>query len=516
MEDNSTRPHWPPPERIGAWLPYAAIISLAALLVSPAALGPTRLNDSYWIDWVWLDQFARELGRGLLYPRWLPLSHNGLGSPVFYYYPPLAFYLGSIFVGLGFSTYASVMATFFAGYVIGGVAMLWWLRGQARAPVLGALVYMALPYHAFDFTVRGALAETVATAIVPLVMLGLRHIAERRRSGFALTSASYGALILTHLPFALLASLFLIAPYAVWLWRRRWRNYTPVAAALAAGIGLAAISLVPALALEPFRDSAKLWDNPMHRPQNWNLLNASSLDPQSFAGLLLAIAATIGIPLLVLAVRHRSFWSVWGFACVLLAIGAVPLLWSLPLLRSVQFPFRLLPVAEFALATSIATATARPLTLGVLTLPFAFLTFTIATAPPGAQSFNLAELQALHPDVPENLPPGERPFTWPSRWALQVAARNRQPQFVEGATTEPTFYFPSWQVRCAGARSDTFPAARTKLLSYRGRGCEKMLVLTAAEKIGALASLLALAGLIAVSRSARLCQHLGLSDSLMR
>ena len=63
----------------------AVIIATAALLTLPALMGPVRLNDSFWIDWVWLDQFARELGHGVLYPRWLPLSHGGLGSPSFYY-----------------------------------------------------------------------------------------------------------------------------------------------------------------------------------------------------------------------------------------------------------------------------------------------------------------------------------------------------------------------------------------------------------------------------------------------
>ena len=49
-------------------------ISAAIALILPLALGPTRLNDSFWIDQVWLDQFARELGKGIAYPRWLPLS----------------------------------------------------------------------------------------------------------------------------------------------------------------------------------------------------------------------------------------------------------------------------------------------------------------------------------------------------------------------------------------------------------------------------------------------------------
>jgi hypothetical protein len=140
-------------------LPFAAIVLVAALLTLPAAIGPVRLNDSFWIDWVWLDQFADQLRQGILYPRWLPLSHGGLGSPVFYYYPPLAFYLASIFVLGGLGTYAGLIAAFFAAYTLSGAAMYAWLRHQAQRPLLGALLYLAAPYHAFNFYIRGAISE---------------------------------------------------------------------------------------------------------------------------------------------------------------------------------------------------------------------------------------------------------------------------------------------------------------------------------------------------------------------
>ena len=141
------------------WGPWAAIIAVSALLTLPAAIGPMRLNESFWIDWVWLDQFAKQIGQGILYPRWLPLSHGGLGSPVFYYYPPLAFHVGSVFALAGLSTYASLIALFFAAYALSGLAMYAWLRNVAERPLLGALIYVGAPYHAFNFYSRGAIAD---------------------------------------------------------------------------------------------------------------------------------------------------------------------------------------------------------------------------------------------------------------------------------------------------------------------------------------------------------------------
>lgn len=251
----------------------AAILGTALLLTLPAILGPVRLNDSFWIDWVWLDQFAHELGRGVLYPRWLPLSHDGLGSPVFYYYPPLAFYVGAPFVLAGMGIYPALVATFLAGYVLAGAGMYLWLKDQASSPLIGALVFMVAPYHTSDFYLRGAIAEFVAIAMIPLVMAGLNRIISKGRHGFVIAAVGYAGLLAAHLPLALLTSVFLIGPYAALHIYRDPRRLVPFAAALATGIALAGIYLIPALLLEPYRDTAKLWSHPMLQPGNWSIWN---------------------------------------------------------------------------------------------------------------------------------------------------------------------------------------------------------------------------------------------------
>jgi hypothetical protein len=475
----------------------AAILIVAALLTVPAALGRVRLNDSFWIDWVWLDQFARELGGGTLYPRWLPLSHGGLGSPVFYYYPPLAFYSASIFVLGGLAPYAALIATFGACYVLSGATMYWWLKPQSERPLIGAIALMVAPYHSFNFYNRGALAEFMATALVPLVMGALWRLREGSPGAFAVAALAYAALICTHLPLALLASVFLIGPWFV-LEVAKGRRIVPAALALAAGIALAAIFWLPAIALEPYRDAAKLWADPILQPSNWTFWSAKFRDLPGYIAVLV-IAAALALPLAGLAVRQRSGWAVYGIACVLLAIGLVPAIWSLPLLRSVQFPFRLLPLAEFALATAMAQAPWRPASLGVAFAPLVAISAFIMAAPPADQGVSLADVRVRHVDVPENLPPGERPYSWPSRWAQGVAAAHRQPQFANGVTVDPVFYFPAWRVTCGGREVPTFAEKGTQLLAYKGRNCTRSLGLTRQEKTGAAISLLALLALFAAS-----------------
>src|SRR5207302_1419426 len=192
--------------------------------------------------------------------------HGVLGSPVFYYYPPVAFFVASPFALAGLSTYSAIIAAFFVGYAVSGLTMYLWLKDQAPLPLLGAIVFMIAPYHAFDFYLRGAVAEFFAIACLPFVMLGLRRMIEDRPGGFVITALGYAALIGSHLPFAVLASVFLIAPYLLVSVRGRTQTLLRVGAALALGLVLASIYLVPALLLDRYRDAAVLWKNPYLQP----------------------------------------------------------------------------------------------------------------------------------------------------------------------------------------------------------------------------------------------------------
>ena len=381
--------------------------------------------------------------------------------------------------------------------------MFAWLKGQVRDPLFGSLVFMIAPYHVFNFYQRGAIAEFLASALLPLVMLGIRRVVMNERSGIWITALAYGALIATHLPLALLASLFLFLPYGLVSSRASTPLLLRLALPFVIGAGLAAIYLVPALALEQFRDSAKLWAFSYLQPASWTVWDLQSWSDKNFRALLLMFA-TITIPILALVFRRRSGWAIWALVCGLLAVGILPFLWDLPGLRSVQFPFRLLPVAEFAFATAIAFAP-RSITFSpVLWLPLIAMAGFVIIAKPAEVSVTLAELQSLHPDVPENLPPGHRPYSWPSSWALHIAGQHRSAQFDGHVTVEPSFYFPSWRVRCGGRLVSTYAAPETQLLAHEGANCSRSLRWTVPERIGAALSAAALLLLLLIAAVPRL------------
>ena len=474
-----------------AILVIAALVLTAAVIALPAALGPVRLNDSFWIDLVWLDQFAHELGSGMIYPRWLPLSHDGLGSPVFYYYPPVAFYAAAPFALMGLGTYSALVAAFVSATLLSGAGVYLWLKDQSRAPLVGALLFMLAPYQLFNFYQRGAIAEFFATAVLPFVLWGMKRMIDGKPRSFALTALAYGTLVMSHLPLAFLGSLFLFWPYALVSARASRPLLLRIAGALALGVALSAVYLVPAIALEPYRSAADLWTLPYLQPASWSLWRASAWSDQTFRAVFL-VGAALAIPAVGLVARARSPWAVWTVVCLAVSVGAIPLLWSLPVLRWVQFPFRLLPVAELTLVTALMLAPKQRVPWLILWTSFLLMAAFIVAAKPESATFGDSVMRQYHPDVPENLPPGKRPYSWPSRWALKVALAHRQPQFHGGVTIEPVFYFPAWEVRCAGRQVPTFPNSQTQLLSHEGRGCSRSLVRTGAEKIGALISSLAL------------------------
>lgn len=493
----------------------AIIVGVALLLTTPAMLSQPMTHDSFWIDRVWADQFTSELAKGSLYPRWLPLSHGGLGSPVFYYYPPLAFYLIGLFGLIGFPTFSSIVAAGFAGFVASGLAMYAWLKDSAKAPLFGALAFMGAPYHVLDFYSRGAIAEFIAIAFIPLVAVGLRRASEGR---FILCAFAYAGLILSSLPLALLVSLFFVAPFGLYLCRLEPTRAVRIALPLSLGLAMASIYLVPAIALDSYRDSAALWKLNWFKPENWSLISwdqtASLIRAKLIFGVLIL---SLLQPTIVLLFSAQRRWGFYAFFCLAMAAALVPVIWQLPLLQAVQFPFRILPLAEFAIAAGVAHVALPRIIVYAATLPFfaPSIIFPLGEVIPLGAGLRAApptseDLIAQHADVPENLPPGDRRATWPSHWALEVARSHPVPVQVGDKTVEPVFYFPAWEVRCQGRRVPTAPEASTKLLTYKGTGCERRLVPTMPERIGAaisLAGLLVLLGLAAFRRRRSVGAH---------
>ena len=79
-----------------------ALLALWSLLLGWPLLRrgfPVDGHD-FWAHTTWGGHFARQFWDGELYPRWLAYHNEGLGSPTFFFYPPLPFWLTAVIAPL--------------------------------------------------------------------------------------------------------------------------------------------------------------------------------------------------------------------------------------------------------------------------------------------------------------------------------------------------------------------------------------------------------------------------------
>lgn len=532
---------------------FARLRVLLIILVAVAAMAPELIlgltvSDSFRFNFVWTEQFDAVFRYGHLYPRWMPRAWGGLGSPTFYFYPPIFFWLtaavDTLTRGVLPPERVAPLASLFL-LAASGITMRAWLRGEVgewRA-LLGALAYMLAPYHLYDIYARGALAEASAYASVPLVMLGIKGIAEGRRRNIALLAIGYAALLLSHLPSALLVTVFLIAPYVAFLALRARQPWLFSARALAGGllgIGIAAVYLIPAIGLLPYV-SAGWFTSSFYRPENWYFwhIHAGSFSgrmlfiiPVSVAGAFLAGAcASAG------RTRETLFWATVAIALVLLIAGLVPPVWNLPGLSLVQFPWRALLLVEFLVVTLLVLSPPRllaPLTMvGVLALILAYsglgrMMIHLVQVTATGQASAVAAVRSPYTDATEYLPSGIKIVRGngpdpvridlprlPEARAENSAAKLQVASFDDGSmavqidTPDPTrvelrrFYFPSWKVRDSASRElPIAPTPNGRVVSFTVPTGQSSLTLrpgiASYERIGQILSCLSLLVLAAM------------------
>lgn len=375
------------------------LIALVAILIMLPTflLGPAD-SHSVSYNYIWTSQFGTEMAKGNLYPRWLPGSFEGLGSPTFYFYPPITYWVAGAFDASGLSTFAAINLTAFVTLLLSGFAMHQWLSARGTYPLLGAILYMAAPYHLFDLYVRGALAEFTAFIWYPLIALAITRLPERR--GIVMLALAYSGLVLTHLPMAMLTGFFLIVPLGLHRVLQDRRALLPLAASGVMALGLAAFYLLPALTMQDYISSQLLW-GPWYQPSSWALLA-----PGSLLQVLSIPALVVGLALLSL--RARSIWTLITVVAGLAALGLIPFIWDIPPFSRAQFPWRLLGIIEFAAITAMLACRPKAviLGLGMGLVMFAYTKWTMHSAEYLTKSVPYAMIARDLPDAVEYLPAG--------------------------------------------------------------------------------------------------------------
>jgi hypothetical protein len=353
--------------------PVAVIVAAGLIFALPVIIYgiPFFSDDGVSHHALWYTHFSAQLWAGDIYPRWLMGMNEGLGSPVFYYYPPVPFFLTSVlrpfFPGdphgwqqLGLSAALALIASGLCAYL--------WLKTltDRSSALLAAVLYMATPYHlAADLYIRGSFAEYWAFVWMPLILFFTQKVVSGNKLAVAGLSVSYALLLMTHLPTTLIFSPIPLG-YALYLSARgqKLRMTGKVLAGIALGFGLSALFLWPAMTTQQLVFLDRMTTG-YFSYNNWLLFSNFSLWKEEKIPLLLLtleLAAIAGAAFVITRLnphkftrRLNIFWLTVAVASMFMMTDLSRPIWLIfPMVQKIQFPWRFNAILSLATSALLA------------------------------------------------------------------------------------------------------------------------------------------------------------------
>jgi hypothetical protein len=179
-------------------IPFAVLLTIHPLLIHGISCG----QDLAFHIQSWLDA-AQQLRHGTLYPHWDTTAAWNAGEPRFLFYPPLSWLLGAI---LTLIFPINLCPTIFIAIALLASGLTFYKLAShfasPNAALIASTLYLANPYMLFTAFERSALAELLAAAWIPLLLLAALRIRPTLR-GIAIPLA---LLWLTNAPAAVIGS----------------------------------------------------------------------------------------------------------------------------------------------------------------------------------------------------------------------------------------------------------------------------------------------------------------------
>jgi len=316
------------------------------------------------------EQFRDAFKEGIIYPRWLPDNYGGYGYPDFVFYQPAFFYFVlavSFIVGdVLFSFCATLVLILFLGAL--GVYKLFCRLFNNFVALFGGLLFIITPYIFVNIYVRGDLAEFASMMLIPwnlYFLIRMRDSIDAGRSivyDFIVSGILASLLVYTH-PFT---AMFFYPIFVLFSF------LFSIDAGSKNAIRFSCLAVL--LLLMGASLSAPYWFNAAMMKDYVNYKSALSGELQahmhmlspyqlfsrrwSFGGSVPGVSETemsfqLGLPHFILACvgflfsSHKRYKLVFILYIVLIISMLSPcaFLWrNIPLLRIVQFPWRLLSV----------------------------------------------------------------------------------------------------------------------------------------------------------------------------
>ncbi len=298
------------------------------------------------------------------YVRWFKDFSYGCGYPFLNFYAPLTYYVMSFFHLLGFTFTASAKLLIVAQSLLRGLSMYYLCRQTFEKPesLLAGAAFIYAPYFICDVYVRGDFSESLSFSLLPLAVLFFqRLIVTGRMRYLAYASITYSLLILSHNCLSLPFSAVIFAYILVFGFQNRPGFYKALLA-FAFGIALSTIFWLPALAEMKYVHLERVVGEKFFYARHFKLRELISSrwgfgrnihDPMPLGIGWPHIFAFLSSILLVRKARGGRRLTVIFFVSLAL-VGTFLItpfsrkLWeTLPLIRFLQFPWRLLSVTAF-------------------------------------------------------------------------------------------------------------------------------------------------------------------------
>ena len=313
------------------------------------------------------------INSGHWFPRWSAHMAHGFGYPLYNFYAPLSSYFLALIHNLGPIYPLSLHIALSFCIALSGIAIFCLARDLLGTwgAIAAAVLYQTSPYLAYNILFRGALAESLAISLLPLVFWTINRTVQYRSLRWCMFSAlSLGALIYTHNTTALLIIPLLAIKLIVLAIQTKSIDHIKLGVfSIFLALLLSAHFWLPALSEKELVKTDQLLVPPVFSyatnflstnelfafpgSSQTNLVNPS---PAKAIGAFAAFVAVFGLIVLLIKSRLSKSYSQHTLVFVLFGLGALiysfltlPIskpLWDLiPLLKFVQFPWRTLGIA---------------------------------------------------------------------------------------------------------------------------------------------------------------------------
>ena len=459
----------------------AVVVAVSFAVILPAIFWGIPSNLDLTNHFRFAAPFYDAIVAGDLYPGWLAESTGGFGDPSFRFYPPALYYLLAASRYLLGNWYDATLVVFAIVAIAGGLGMYFWARSflPASTAVWASILYALAPYHINQLYQAAMLAEWAGAAVLPFAFGFVDRVCARGKArDIAGLAASYGLLIFTHLPMAVIGSIALLV-YALVRMEgpRKFRILSKLSFAVILGLSVSAIYWVTMVS-EVGWISADNIDAKPSLDHSYNFL-LSTLSPDNLSVWWMNILALMTLFLCAPAFLFlfRSTTALRRATRPVIVAAAFALFMCLPLswpvwrvirpLQDTQFPWRWMAVVS--MAASIMAAATLPLVLGKLDgvkrlLIFGAMAvsvaFTFSHSIREAQYFSRAQFESMVSDV-RGTPSIEY---WTPIWAHSNL--QKMPTAVEASGREVNV--TSWQPehRQFSVAAGTAAEARVKTYYY--------------------------------------------------